>query len=95
MPLSPSDKRFLHTVDRMKMYILLIAIGVLIYLLLAPSSEIQMATSVIGLALCGVFWMTQQLLSFITQLDLELTRIVNALKRSLPPDQQKDFFRDA
>ena len=93
MPLSPSDKRFLQTIDRIKVYLLLMALGVLVYLLLAPSGEIQMATSVIGLALCGVFWLTQRLLSFITLLDLELTRIVNALKRSLPPEQQKEFFR--
>ena len=92
MPLSPSDKRFLQTVDRIKVYLLLMALVVLTYLLLAPSGEIQMATSVIGLALCGVFWLTQRLLSFITLLDLELTRIVNVLKRSLPPEQQKEFF---
>ena len=52
----------------------------------------ELATSIIGVALCGVFWLTQRLLSFITQLDLELTRVVNTLKHTLPPDQQKELF---
>jgi len=92
MPLTSRDRRFLQTVDRMKIYLLLMAVAVFLYLLYIPSSEIQMATSVLGLALCGVFWLTQRLLSCITLLDLELTRIVNALKRSLPEDQKKEFF---
>ncbi|PIQ83746.1 MAG: hypothetical protein COV75_05830 [Candidatus Omnitrophica bacterium CG11_big_fil_rev_8_21_14_0_20_63_9] len=92
MPLTSRDRRFLQTVDRMKIYLLLMAVAGFLYLLYIPSSEIQMATSVLGLALCGVFWLTQRLLSCITLLDLELTRIVNALKRSLPEDQKKEFF---
>ena len=92
MPLNSRDRQFLQTVDRLKVYLLLLGLAVLLYLLLAPSSEIQMATSVIGLALCGVFWLTQRLLSFITLLDLELTRIVNVLKRTLTEDQQKGLF---
>lgn len=75
----------------MKIYVLLTAVAILLYLLLIPSGEIQMATSVMGLALCGVFWLTQRLLSFITVLDLELTRVVNTLKRSLPEDRKKDL----
>jgi hypothetical protein len=59
-----------------------------------PSSEIQMATSVLGVALCGVFWLTQRLLSFITSLDLELTRVVNAVKRTLTDAQRKELFPD-
>ena len=94
MPLGPKEKRFLHTIDRLKVYLLLLAFMVLVYLLLAPTSEMQMATSVVGLSLCGVFWLTQRLLSFITQLDLELTRIVNALKQTLPEEQRKELFRD-
>ena len=95
MPLSQNDKRFLQTINHFKAYLLLMALAVFFYLLLAPSSEIQMATSVIGLALCGVFWLTQRLLSFITLLDLELTRVVNTLKHTLPEEQRKELFRDA
>ena len=92
MPLNTNDRRFLQAIDRLKIYLLLMAIGVFVFLLVVPSSEIQMATSVIGLALCGVFWITQRLLTFISQLDLELTRVVNTLKHTLPPDQQKELF---
>jgi hypothetical protein len=92
MPLSSGDRRFLQTVERLKLYLVFMALTVFLYLLLAPSSEIQMTTSVIGIALCGIFWLTQRLLSFITLLDLELTRVVTVLKRSLPKEQQKEFF---
>lgn len=92
MPLDTRDRRFLQTIDRFKVYLLLMASGVFIFLLVVPSGEIQMATSVLGLALCGVFWLTQRLLSFISQLDLELTRVVNTLKHTLPPDQQRELF---
>ena len=94
MPLNSRDRRFLQTVDRLKLYLLLMAVGVFLYLLLMPSSEIQMATSVLGVALCGVFWLTQRLLSFITLLDLELTRVVNAVKRTLTDAQRKELFPD-
>lgn len=94
MPLNSRDRRFLQTVDRLKLYLLLMAVGVFMYLLLMPSSEIQMATSVLGVALCGVFWLTQRLLSFITSLDLELTRVVNAVKRTLTDAQRKELFPD-
>lgn len=92
MPLNNQDRKFLHTVNRLKVYLLLMAAGVFIFLLVIPSNEIQMATSVLGLALCGVFWVTQRLLTFISQLDLELTRVVNTLKHMLPPDKQKELF---
>ena len=92
MPLNPNDRQFLHAIDRLKVYLLMMAIGVFVLLLVVPSSEIQMATSIIGMALCGVFWITQRLLTFISQLDLELTRVVNTLKHTLPPDQQKELF---
>ncbi len=94
MPLNSRDRRFLQTVDRLKLYLLLMAVGVFVYLLLMPTSEIQMATSVLGVALCGVFWLTQRLLSFITSLDLELTRVVNAVKRTLTDAQRKELFPD-
>ena len=92
MPLNTQDRRFLNTIDRLKLYILFMAAGVFLYLLIVPSNEIQTATSILGLALCGVFWLTQRLLTFISQLDLELTRVVNTLKHTLPPDKQKELF---
>ena len=94
MPLSPQDRRFLETVDRMKFYLLLMAIAVFLYLLCSPS-EVQMATSILGVALCGVFWLTQRLLTFITLLDLELTRVVSVVKRTLPEAQRKELFPNA
>ena len=93
MPLTNHDRRFLQAIERMKVLLLLLAAAVFIYLLLVPPGEIQAATSVIGLALCGVFWLTQRLLTFITQLDHELTRIVNVLRRTLPDDQQQELLR--
>ena len=66
--------------------------AVFVFLLVVPRTEIQMATSIIGIALCGVFWLTQRLLSFITLLDMELTRVVNVLKRTLPEDQRKGLL---
>jgi hypothetical protein len=73
----------LQTVDRLKLYLLVLALVVFVYVLCLPSSEIHPTTSILGIALCGMFWLTQRLLSLITLLDLELTRAVNALKRSL------------
>ena len=90
MPLTARDRRFLQTVDRLKVYMLLLAVAVFGYLLLAPSGEIQMATSVLGLALCGVFWLTQRLLSFITVLDFELTRVVSTLKQIMPEGEPRE-----
>ena len=92
MPLRLEDRRFLELVDRLKVYVLIIALGVLGYLVLTPPSQIQASTAVLGVALCGVFWLTQRLLGFVTQLDFELTRVINVLKRSLTPEQQKELF---
>ena len=84
MPLTKSEREFLHVVDRMKIYVLLLALAVLLYLLLIPTTEASLTTFVLGLALCGVFWLTHRLLSIITTLDLELTRVTNSLKHCLP-----------
>lgn len=92
MPLSQHDRHFLQAIHRMKLILLMLAGSVFLYLLLVPPGEIQMATSIIGIALCGVFWLTQRLLSCISLLDLELTRVVNALKRTLPEDQRRELF---
>jgi len=92
MPLNSRDRLFLRTVDRLKVYLLLLAIAVFIYLMFIPADELRMATSVIGVALCVVFWLTSRLLTFITSLDLELTRLINALKRSLPEEERQKIF---
>lgn len=92
MPLTPHDRRFIQAIERMKILLVLLAGSVFLYLLFVPSGEIQLTTSIIGMALCGVFWLTQQLLTFIAQLDHELNRVVNVLRRTLPPDQQKELL---
>ena len=92
MPLKPSDRQFLEVVERLKIYLLIMAAAIFVFLLVVPQTEIQMATSIIGIALCGVFWLTQRLLSVITLLDLELMRMVNVLKRTLSEDQRKELF---
>lgn len=84
MPLAPSERRFLETIERFKIYLLLMAGMVFLFLLLTPQEEIRAVTSVIGMALCGIFWLTQRLLTYISILDLELTQVVQAVKRSLP-----------
>lgn len=89
MPLSKDDRRFLQTVDRFKAYLLIIAALVLFFLLLTPTEEMRLATSVIGVALCALFWLTQRLLSYITLLDVELMRVVNIVKRWLPEAEQQ------
>ena len=89
MPLSQADRRFLQAVTRLKIYLLLIAVAVFFFLLLSPPSNIQLGTTVLGLALCGVFWLTSRLLSLITRLDLELVRAVQTLKHTLPQDDPK------
>lgn len=92
MPLTPHDRAFLRRIDYFKAYLLLMAGAVLLYVLFMPVSERQMATSVIGVALCGVFWITQRLLTVISNLDLEITRLTNAIARSLPESQRKELL---
>ena len=91
MPLSRADRRFLQSVSRLKIYLLVMGICVLTYLLVLPAGEIEMGTAVLGVILCGVFWLTQRLLAFITLLDFELTRLMSAVKRSLPPEHHQPF----
>ena len=92
MPLTDHDRRFLQTIDRFKLYLLFLAMAILVLLLVTPEQEIQLATSIIGMALCGVFWLTQRLLSYITTLDIELSRVATALRRSLTEEQRKELF---
>ena len=94
MPLTLRDRHFLHAVQRFKIYSFCIALGIFIYLLLLPPSDIQIPTSILAVTLCGVFLLTQRLLSLITLLDFELTRTINALRQSLPRSEQgKGSFR--
>lgn len=90
MPLTPQDKRFLDTVDRLKAYLLILAVGVLLFLLCAPASQVHVATAIVSFALCGVLWLTQRLLTFITLLDLELTKAIDALKRAVSDDWRRE-----
>ncbi len=90
MPLTPRDRQFLRVINHLKIYLLLLASVVFVYLLLTPPNEIRMSTTIICVALCGVFWLTQRLLSLITILDFELTRTVNTLKRVLPETTRKE-----
>ena len=92
MPLTERDRLFLRTVDRFRIYLLAIGIAVLVYLLCTPPSELQMATSIIGIALCGVFWLTQRLLTLITLLDLELMKIVRVLQKTLPEEHRRELL---
>jgi len=61
-----------------------IAGAVLIYLLYTPTSQIHLATTIVAIALCWLLWITQRLLTLLTILDLELTKVTEALKRTLP-----------
>jgi len=92
MPLTPADRRFLQAIDRLKIYLLGLAVVVFLFLLYTPPGEIQLTTSVVGLALCGVFWLTQRLLTLVTLLDLELTKAIEALKRALPEEQRRELL---
>ena len=93
MPLSSKDRQFLQTVERLKMLLIVLALAIFIFLLLSPSSELQFATSVIGVTLCGVFWLTQRLLSCITVLDVELTRLISTVLKNLPKEQREQLLR--
>lgn len=93
MPLSPRDRQFLQTVERLKMLLIVLAVAIFLFLLLTPPSQVQMATSVIGVTLCGVFWLTQRLLSCITVLDVELNRLIGAVLKTLPEEQRDKLLR--
>ena len=91
MPLTPKDRKFLACIERLKVYLLVLAGGVLLHLWLVPN-EMHPTTTVMGLVLCGVFWVTQRLLSYISLLDWEMTRVLNVLKRTLTPEQRRELF---
>lgn len=92
MPLSERDRQFLQRIDRLRVYLLVMAGAVLLVFLLMPKEELQLATSVIGIALCGVFWLTQRLLTYISALDLELLRIMDTIQRLLPEEERRKLL---
>ena len=91
MSLSTGDRIFLRVVERFQIYIFLLAIAVFLFLLFTPAAEMQLATAVVGIALCAVFWLTQRLLTMVTLLDIELSKVVSVLKRTLPEDQRREL----
>lgn len=88
MPLTERDKAFLAAIDRFKVYVLVMAFGVFLYLLARPPGEIQLTASLLTITLCITFWLTQRLLSFITLLDTELMSTIAAVRRTLPKAYQ-------
>jgi hypothetical protein len=93
MPLTTGDRKFLNLIDRLKIYLLGLAIAIFLFLLLTPSDEIRTSTSIIGLALCGTFWLTQRLLTYITFMDIELNKVIATLKKVVPEEYAKEFSR--
>lgn len=93
MPLSPVDKRLVDALDRLKIYLLVVGGVVFLFLLLTPPSQFHLPMLVICMVLCGVFWLTQRLLTLITLLELELLRAMDALKRLLTEEQRHELFR--
>ena len=92
MPLTAEDRKLLSIVGRLKAYVLLMAVAVLVYVLFTPQEDLHLGMTILAMALCGIFWLTQRLLSFISRLDFELTRLVDGLKRALPERQRRELF---
>ena len=90
MPLTPSDRHFVKVVDHLKLYLLLLAASVLIFLMCTPASQIHLATAVVGIALCWLVWLTQRLLSLLAMLDLELNKAIDTIKRVLPTESRHE-----
>jgi len=74
----------LQAASRLKLYTLLMAMAIFAYVLGLPPSSLQLPTLILGLSLCMIFWLTHRLLAYITLLDLELTRLLHAVKGALP-----------
>ena len=92
MSLTKRDRRFLAAIDRLKIFLLLVASLTLVFILMMPPSQIQMATTVLGIALCGLFYMTQRLLTFISDMDFEISRLTEMVKSTLTEEQRKTLF---
>ena len=78
----------------MKFYLVGLASVVLVFLACTPSSELTLVTAVLGMSLCGIFWLTQRLLTVITLLDAELSRLIEIIKRTLPEESRQNVFRE-
>lgn len=78
----------------MKFYLIGLALAVLIFLFSTPSSELTLVTAVLGMSLCGIFWLTQRLLTVITLLDVELNQLIEIIKRTLPEESRQQVFRE-
>ena len=92
MPLEERDRQFLQRIDRLRLYVLIMAGAILLVFLLMPKEELQLATSIIGIALCGIFWLTQRLMGYISALDLELLRIMDTVQRLLPEEERRKLL---
>jgi hypothetical protein len=95
MPLNKKDRVFISVVSRLKILVLVIAALTLVFILVTPPSEIQAATTVLGIALCGLFYMTQRLLSFITDMDFEISRLTDVIKSTLTEEQRQRLFPES
>lgn len=93
MPLTQADRRFMWIVDRIRMCLLAVAAAALLFLLFTPPNQIQIATIILGICLCWLIWLTQRLLSLITQLDVELKKAIDTLKRAIPAKVLQEFKR--
>ena len=75
--------RLLPVTDRLPFWLIgtilslvvVIAAGVCVFLLGSSHHEMRFVTLVIGVPMCGVFWLAQRLLTSITILDGELMRL--------------------
>ena len=93
MPLSPRERDLVRAVDRLKILLLLTGSVVLVYLLFTPPSQLFAVTSIMGVTLCALFWVTHQLLTLIAVLDIELTKMIDAVKKALPEDARRKLLR--
>ena len=89
MPLTRTDKQFLGAVDRLKILLLLLAVGVFLMVLMTPPTQLTYPATMATIALCGLLWVTQRLLTLVTVLDIELTKAGGALKRTLTDEQRR------
>ncbi len=81
MALSDHDRHFLQTANRFKLYLVLLAVAVLIFVVTSPREDLRLSTAVFAVALCGLFWLTSKLLTYITTLDREVSELSATIGR--------------
>jgi len=91
--LTLKERRFLRAVEHLKYYLLALAVAVFLLILSIPPSEISLATCLVIVALCGLLWVTQRLLTFITLLDIQLAKAIRGLKYSLSDEQRRELLQ--